>query len=249
VTTQLVRVIGTAMARVAEAAGSAFLNVEGDLTAAGSDELALARATLRAVGLLPGTVRAMEVLLRRHLTAFIGVAMGLRDEPVVDLAVAFADLVGFTAFSQQLSPAELSRAVARFEAEASDTIAGEGGRLVKLIGDEAMVVAADADTACRVALALVGRFSDHEVLPPVRVGLATGPVLPQDGDYFGQPVNLASRLATLARPGTVLVGGGIKQAVAANPAYHLRAVGRRRLKGFDAPVPTWALRPAARRGT
>jgi class 3 adenylate cyclase len=95
--------------------------------------------------------------------------------------------------------------VSRFEDVAHDTVTALGGRVVKMIGDEVMFVTDLAAQAARIALALAEAYADDELLSDVRVALAVGPVLVQDGDYYGPVVNLASRAAEIAAPGSVLV--------------------------------------------
>jgi adenylate cyclase len=122
-----------------------------------------------------------------------------------DLCVGFADMVGFTMLSQQLSEEELAALVSRFEDVAHDTVTARGGRVVKMIGDEVMFVTDHPSDAARIALALAEAYADDELLSDVRVALAVGPVLVQDGDFYGPVVNLASRAAGIAAPGSVLV--------------------------------------------
>jgi adenylate cyclase len=122
-----------------------------------------------------------------------------------ELCVGFADMVGFTMLSQQLSEEELAALVSRFEDVAHDTVTARGGRVVKMIGDEVMFVTDTATDAARIALALAEAYADDELLSDVRVALAVGPVLVQDGDFYGPVVNLASRAADIAAPGSVLV--------------------------------------------
>ena len=249
VTLQLARVIGSSLARIAEAAVSAFATNIGAPLIEANDELALARANVEVASLLPQLTRALDIGHRYHVEAAIR-RVGLVPEnghsPVSkQLAVGFTDLVGFTTLSQQLSPRELAGAVADFEAEASDLITARAGRVVKLIGDEVMFVAPDAVAGCDIALSLVERFSGHDVLPPLRGGLAAGPMLTQDGDYYGPVVNLAARAARLARPGTVLVPRELKrQAEALSSDFTFRSLGPRRVKGFRDRVRLYALRRA-----
>jgi hypothetical protein len=80
-----------------------------------------------------------------------------------------------------------------------------GGRVVKMIGDEAMFVADSALAAARIGLALAEAYADDELLSDVRVALAVGPVLVQDGDFYGPVVNVASRVVNMAAPGAVIV--------------------------------------------
>ena len=121
-----------------------------------------------------------------------------------ELAVGFADMVGFTLLSQHLGDRELADVVRRFE-EISHDIVTVGGRVVKMIGDEVMYVATNAADAARIGLDLADAYSDDELLSDVRVGLASGPVLSRDGDYFGPTVNLAHRIVNIGNPGTVLM--------------------------------------------
>lgn len=129
------------------------------------------------------------------------------------LAVGFVDLVGYTAMSQELDWRELRELVARFEAVTYDTVARLGARLVKTIGDEVMFVAEDPEIAVRVALALTDRTDSDDTLPPARAGIAFGPAVAREGDYYGSVVNLAHRLVEIARPGSVVVGAETAAAV------------------------------------
>ena len=88
---------------------------------------------------------------------------------------------------------------------ARDTVTSLGGRVVKMIGDEAMFVVNTAADAARIGLTLAEAYADDELLSDVRVALSVGPVLHQDGDYYGPVVNVASRLVGIANPGTVLM--------------------------------------------
>ncbi len=124
-------------------------------------------------------------------------------------------MVGFTMLSQQLSEEELAALVSRFEDVAHDTVTARGGRVVKMIGDEAMFVTDSAIDAARIGLALAEAYADDELLSDVRVALAVGPVLVQDGDFYGPVVNLASRVAEHRRAGSVLVTDEFHAAVGA----------------------------------
>jgi adenylate cyclase len=114
-------------------------------------------------------------------------------------------MVGFTLLSQHLSDAELAAVVRRFEELSHDIVVGHGGRVVKMIGDEVMFVVESVGQAARIGLDLADAYADDELLSDVRVGLASGPVLARDGDYYGPTVNLAHRIVNIGNPGTVLV--------------------------------------------
>jgi len=208
---QLARVIGTSMARIAEAEVAPA--VRGMMGAPGPGVNSSIEAADRFVRLadrsLPAMTRLLEFTWRRHVQASVRRAMLLRNRhdpgALPHLCVGFADMVGFTMLSQQLSEEELAALVSRFEDVAHDTVTARGGRVVKMIGDEVMFVTDLATDAARIALALAEAYADDEMLSDVRVALAVGPVLVQDGDFYGPVVNLASRAAGIAAPGSVLV--------------------------------------------
>jgi adenylate cyclase len=206
---QLARVIGTSMARIAEAEVAPAVRGMFGGTGAGTSIEAADRFVRLADQSLPAMTRLLEFTWRRHVQASVRRAMLLRSRhdpgALPDLCVGFADMVGFTMLSQQLSEEELAALVSRFEDVAHDTVTARGGRVVKMIGDEVMFVTETATDAARIALALAEAYADDELLSDVRVALAVGPVLVQDGDFYGPVVNLASRAAGIAAPGSVLV--------------------------------------------
>jgi adenylate cyclase len=216
---QLARVIGSSMSRIAEAEVSPALTGGGGPIGplAPADSVASADLFVRlADQTLPAMARLLEFAWRRHVQAATRRAMLLRSRgtgALPTLCVGFADMVGFTMLSQQLSEDELAMVVSRFEEVAHYTVTGGGGRLVKMIGDEAMFVSESPVAAVRIALGLAEAYADDELLSDVRVGLAVGPVLVQDGDYYGPVVNLAHAVVTLAEPGTVLMSDDLHDAV------------------------------------
>lgn len=243
---QLGRVVGSTMARVAEAARSAFLvHVGAPRLLEDPTGLAVARANTEATAMIPGLSRALDVVLRHHFELVrrpVDVAAGTRggyDSQRV--TVGFVDLVGSTAWGRDLSIAQLGAALGEFEAMAADTVTARGGRLVKLIGDEAMFVAAEAATACEIALELADGLAEHPRLPPARSALAAGDVLTRDGDYFGPVVNLAARVVKFADPSRVLASTDVRRATS---DYDFTPIGAQRLKGFDEPVELFRLERA-----
>lgn len=207
---QLARVIGSSMARIAEAEVSpSVLGTSLPGAADGSDSVEAADVFSQlADQMIPAMGGLLEFAWRRHLQAATRRAMLLRTRHAgaqPSLCVGFADMVGFTVLSQQLSEDELAAVVSRFEEVAHYTVTGCGGRLVKMIGDEAMFVTESAIAAARIALGLAEAYAEDEMLSDVRVGLAEGPVLVQDGDYYGPVVNLAHAVVALADPGSVFL--------------------------------------------
>lgn len=236
---QLVRVMGSSMARVADAMIAAFVvNVAVPTLQGDPGGLSLARANTEAILLMRGSSVAMDVIFRRHFE-LLQRPLAEGDQRTQQLAVGFADLVGSTALAQQLSIKELGSALAEFDELASDAVVAAGGRVVKLIGDEVMYVAADSTTGCDIALALADRFADHRRLPPVRGALECGAVLSRGGDYFGRVVNLASRIIKLTPPGTVVTSTAIRDSV---DAYDFASIGTCDLKGFGDPIELFEVR-------
>ena len=237
---QLARVIGQSMARITEAEIQAAPGLRDPESSARSAEL----YALTAGGTIDGIARLMEYAWRRHLQAAARrVSANLQaggSELEASLVVGFADLVGFTVMSQQLSQAELAEVVGRFEALAFDTIAAEGGRVVKMIGDEVMFVVATPEQGARIGLDLAEAYGDDERLSDVRVGLACGSVLAREGDFYGPVVNLASRIVNIARPGSVLVSEAMHEALVEDGGFEWRSLRSRYLKDIGR-VQMWSL--------
>jgi hypothetical protein len=142
---QYMRVLGSSIARIAEATVSLFLlNVEGPIVERGGTELELARANLQVVERLATLPPLISSLLRAHVdiaTRRMRTARPLRTMELFNMSVGFIDLVGFTSLSRKMSARELGQVIAEFEGRAHDVVTVAGGRLVKLIGDEVMFVA------------------------------------------------------------------------------------------------------------
>jgi adenylate cyclase len=230
---QMARVMGSSLSRVSEALVGAIVQRVRDGSPVVTPE---AGVMLRMPELLQYVwQRQMQASARRRLAL-------LRDgDSQSDVAVGFADLVGFTALSQQLSDRELALVVDRFEALAFDTLAALGGRVVKMIGDEVMFVADDCQTAAEIGLTLSETYADDEALSDVRVGLACGPALDRDGDLYGPVVNLASRIVNIAYPGSVVTSDEFHDALEDDERFAWRSLRRRYLKDIGR-VPLWVMR-------
>jgi adenylate cyclase len=160
------------------------------------------------------------------------------------VTVAFADLVGFTKLGERI-PAEELGAIAGRLVELTSEAAHGPVRLVKTIGDAAMLVSPEPAPLVEAASALV-EAAEHEGegFPRLRTGLASGAALNRGGDWYGSPVNLASRITDVARPGSVLVDAATREAVADDPHWRFSALPPRRLKGVEGTVPLYRARPA-----
>jgi class 3 adenylate cyclase len=233
------RVIGSSVARIAEASVSLFLqDVESPHVKAGGSELVQAQLAYEAVGLLDANLGThLGSLLRRHTIQAIErtrrATVGADERFDYRFAVGFVDLVGFTTLSADMSPQELGVFIRDFQGRAHELVAAAGAQVVKLIGDEVMLVSPSADAACLAAHALLSGFEsfDRQVVP--RGGLAYGNVLLRGGDYYGSVVNLAARLVDEAVPQELLVADEVAQAAS---GCEFAPAGRRMVKGFSDPV-------------
>ena len=236
---ELARVIGSGMAQLAEAIVGAF-RVQSEMPRRDSGEpySELVNDYMRAAAvMIPALTQRLGQVLTEHLVTASRASWAPDEQRMAvtrDLAVGFADLVDYTRVARSLSPSELAGAVGRFESLAGEISSRHRARVVKLIGDEVMFVAGDPGDGARVALELIDELGRDASMPQLRIGLASGPVMSRQGDYYGNVVNLAARLAKAAEPGSVLASESLArrltQPMAAEP------VELPPLKGFDAAV-------------
>ena len=230
------RTIGMGTARIAEANRELIVRT---LIRPGDNERDVARRFAAAADYLlplagPTVVYALQAHLLEQIRRDVIGATDLASGAVggtVNLTVCFADLVEFTRLGEEIAPEELGMVAGRLE-EMATAVAEPPVRLVKTIGDAAMLVSTDAEAMTAAALRLVEASEEEgEEFPSLRAGIASGPTLPQAGDYYGRAVNLASRLTNVARPGSVVLDEATKDAAGDNFDYSY--VGERRLKGLD----------------
>ncbi len=240
------RVLGEGMARLAATVSASFADAflePGDT----EDGVAMRFATI-AEHLLPQLEPVLSAAFSAHLRESISRGMITRSEleqgtiaGAQDLVVCFADLVGFTRLGSQLEAQELGTVAGRL-GELAAAVAGGQVRLVKTIGDAAMFVSRDPEAMVASALTLLERAQEDE-LPSLRAGIALGPTLQRAGDFYGNAVNLASRVTTAARPDSVLCTEEIR--AAAPEAFAWSSAGPFRLKGIHGSTPLHrARRPA-----
>ena len=237
----LLRVLGAAMARLAEAESSVIRAGMPDIQMNHThDELATAQAYRTAAEFIPRLGALMDTVHRHHLMSarsyFEGVVQD--SSASVTCGVGFADLSSFTALTQTLTPAKLSDLLTEFGATVADVVHADGGRVVKFIGDAVMWVCSAPERLVQAAVDLVNHPKARDANLQVRAGLAYGTVLAINGDYFGNPVNLAARLVAAAEPGQILAGSALREILPDWPAV---AHGPLVLKGFDDPVPAFDL--------
>jgi adenylate cyclase len=188
------------------------------------------------------TPELLAYMWRRHAAAALERVMHLGGDETA-MTVGFADLVGFTALSQELDESALAALVDRFESLSHETVVNLGGRVVKMIGDEVMFAVDEPVAGVEIALSLADAYGANEEFEDVRVGVSCGDVLQRAGDLYGPPVNLASRIVGIARPGSVVVSESIYDLLHDDPDYQWRALRPRTFKGIGR-VPIWRVRRA-----
>lgn len=240
----LLRVVGAAMARLAEAESAVVRTGRPDLWITHShDELTTARTYHAVAQLIPRIGTMIDAVHRHHLSGARTYFEGVQPDPsaTVVCGVGFVDLSGFTALTQLLTPAELSILLSEFSATVTDVVQTDGGRVVKFIGDAVMWVSATPQLLAQAAADLINHPRARESGMGVRAGLAFGAMLAINGDYFGSPVNLSARLVAAARPGQILADAGLRDELPDWPAVEQDPL---TLKGFNAPVLAYDLQRA-----
>jgi adenylate cyclase len=232
------RVLGRGMAQLADALGGLFGQtfIRAGVT---EEELGLRNAQA-AREMLPRVTPVIEYALRQHMRERLrhqAVSQAMLEAGEVpgarDVAVAFADMVAFTRLGEQMAPEEVGDVAGRLGELASEC-ARPPVRLVKTIGDAAMLVAPDAEALLRSTLELIASAERTDAFPRLRAGAAYGPALGRSGDWYGRPINVASRVTDIAEPGTVV---GTKELCdAAGEFCAWTSVGTHSLKGIEGEV-------------
>jgi class 3 adenylate cyclase len=236
VTIQLARVVGNAMARVAETLVGAFrLRVELPQLDAGTRYFDVVKAYVdMADSLLPSFVRTLDTVIRDQIVVAAERMWSTdieRSAVTLPRTVGFVDLVGYTETTASLTVRELTQVLVDFDQRTAEVVARGNGQIVKTIGDEVMFVTQSAADACQIALDLADGAGGR--LAPVRVGIATGEMVSVLGDLYGPDVNLAARLVVAAEPCTVVASEAVR---AAAPGFGFDALPPLDLKGFPGPV-------------
>ena len=159
------------------------------------------------------------------------------------VAVAFADLVGFTRLGEEVPPEQLEQLANRL-AEAAREVAVKPVRFIKTIGDAVMLVSVEAAPLLEAMLALVETIDSDEALPQLRAGVSYGAAVSRAGDWFGSPVNLASRVTGVARPASVLVTEAARDQIGDDDRFSWSFAKARHLKGIKDDVKLFRARRA-----
>jgi len=241
----LLRVLGRGLSQAAESLRALPLKL---VLRPGISEHELAfryaEASAQLYPLLDPLLRNLLALHLRHATESEVISAmersGGRLPGSREVAVCFADLVGFTRLGEELAADELGRLAVRLEALATE-VARPPVKLVKTIGDAAMLASTEPEPLLDAALDLIDAAdAEGSDFPQLHVGAALGPALSRAGDWFGRPVNLASRITRIARPGSVLAEREVRES--APEAYRWSYAGERRLRGIREPVPLFRAR-------
>lgn len=149
-------------------------------------------------------------------------------------AISFLDLTGYTRLTDERGDEAAAELAERLSRLVERTSKPHGGRPVKWLGDGVMFHFPDPSAAALAAIEMVDAAAAAG-LPPARVGVHAGPVLFQEGDYFGRTVNLASRIADYAGPGEVVVSEDVVR-LSGGGDVSFSEIGSVELKGVSQPV-------------
>jgi adenylate cyclase len=154
---------------------------------------------------------------------------GLRSRLITTPAICFLDITGYTRLTEERGDEAAAELAARLTPLVQRPAERRNGKVVKWLGDGVMLYFRRAEDAVPAALETLKAIADAG-LPPAHIGIDSGPVVFQDGDYFGRTVNLAARIAEHAHAGQVLVSDDVATSVD-DERFVLEPIGAVELKG------------------
>ena len=243
----VVRVLAEGLSHAAEVMRYTALST---ILRPGATELEIAKGSKALVSqiapLLGPMIQDMLFLQLRHMMETEAVNAGERaaGKPLPgarQVTVAFADLVGFTKLGEAISAEDLGQLASRLSDLARD-VTSPPVRFIKSIGDAVMLVCPDPVPLLDTVLKLVEVVDTDNDFPRLRAGVASGMAVSRAGDWFGSPVNVASRVTDVARPGTVLAADSVGEALGDDGDFHGSFAGARRLKGIKNEVKLFRIR-------
>jgi adenylate cyclase len=243
----VVRVLAEGLSRAAEVMRYTALS---SIMRPGASEVDIAKASKGLVSqiapMLGPMIQDMLFMQLRHMMETEAVNAGERaaGKPLPgarEVTVAFADLVGFTRLGEVVSAEELGQLASRLADLARDVTAPPV-RFIKTIGDAVMLVCPEPMPLLDTVLKLVEMVDSDNDFPRLRAGAASGMAVSRAGDWFGSPVNMASRVTGVARPGTVLVADSVWEAVSGTGQFQASFASSRRLKGIKNEVKLFRVR-------
>ena len=232
----LTRAVGQTMARLADWEVAALVPRIEELQGSGDGaptRIETARQLLEEFG---GPFEELLIYSwRRHLAAAVArmEAMGADEEDLStsQVSVGFADIVSFTALSNDLSRERIGDLVELFESRCADVVARHNGRVIKSIGDSVLFVNDDPIRAYDTAEGIITVIGRDKRMPDVRVGLASGSVVMRMGDVFGPPVNMAARLTAVARRNRIIIDAATARLLPEDQ-FETRRLPARPMRGF-----------------
>jgi adenylate cyclase len=243
----VVRVLAEGLSRAAEVMRYTALS---SIMRPGASEIDIAKGSKALVGqiapMLGPMIQDMLFMHLRHMMETEAVNAGERaaGKPLPgarEVTVAFADLVGFTRIGEAVSAEELGQLASRLADLARD-VTRPPVRFIKTIGDAVMLVCPEPMPLLDTVLKLVEMVDSDNDFPRLRAGAASGMAVSRAGDWFGSPVNVASRVTGVARPGTVLVADSVWEAVSDTGQFQASFASSRRLKGIKNEVKLFRVR-------
>jgi class 3 adenylate cyclase len=244
---QLARALGSALSRVAESINSIARSLSSQSSVATSgSELETARYWGANAAAIPLMGRMLDLLSRHHFDLARehferSGSFDLMARRMMRAAVGFVDMSGFTTATEQLGEAEFGRLVTSFAVRVDETVRDFGGRVVKFVGDAAMIVGPDPGVLANITHELVEAYGELGEGLTLHAGLAHGELLCQDGDYFGSAVNIAARLSALAGPGTILATSAVGEALS-REEWSVQWLDDQPIRGIANPIATCRVR-------
>ncbi|ORW58527.1 cyclase [Mycobacterium parmense] len=243
----VVRVLAEGLSRAAEVMRYTALSA---IMRPGASEVEIAKSSKELVGriapMLGPMIQDMLFMQLRHMmeTEAINAAERAAGKPLPgarEVTVGFADLVGFTRMGEAVSAEELGQVANRLADLARD-VTVPPVRFIKTIGDAVMFVCPEPVPLLDVLLKLVDAVDTDNEFPRLRAGVASGMAVSRAGDWFGSPVNVASRVTDVARPGAVLVADSVWETIDGSGEFQGSFAGARRFKGIKSEVKVFRVR-------
>ena len=236
----LTRALGQTMSRLA-AWDVATLAPRIDPVHTGEDAAHLRMAeAMRLINEMGGSFEHLIIYAwRRHLAAALARAEALAssdDETTTDVTVGFADLVAFTALSNEIGEIRIGDLVEIFESRCHDVVSSQRGRVIKSLGDSVLFVVDDPIRALDIAEGIINVIGRDPRMPDVRIGMASGPVALRMGDVFGPAVNMAARLTGVARRNRMIIDEATAELLP-DDLFDVRRLPARPLRGFGLVEP------------
>jgi adenylate cyclase len=240
----ITRALGQTMARLADWEVAALVHrveeLEQESAEQGQPAADRAGTAMRMLDDLGDGFESMMIYAwRRHLAAAVSriVALGEADDlHTTQLTVGFADIVSFTALSNEISRERIGDLVELFESRCADVVAAQRGRVIKSIGDSILFVNDDPIRAYDTAEGIITVIGRDSRMPDVRLGLASGNVVMRLGDVFGPPVNLAARLTAVARRNRIIIDAATAELLPSDQ-FETRRLPERPVRGFGLVEP------------